>query len=180
MTKYLLASTKCLEKTVSYHQGMTLRQFLNETGNSHLFIKKDGMVAINTLLEQSGLKPISCDEALVAMEDLKMTSLRSQFGFFIKPTQYKRQNPEVLVRLGNNRKVVFHRYYFGNGYMANLVYQVEDDQIEFCQSSVFKSWDNGEYHITYDTPVTEDVEDINTCKELLSFLRRVEELPSVK
>lgn len=68
--------------------GMTLRQFLNETGNSHLFIKKDGMVAINTLLEQSGLMPISCDEALVAMEDLKMTSLRSQFGFFIKPTQY--------------------------------------------------------------------------------------------
>jgi hypothetical protein len=53
------------------------------------------MVAINTLLEQSGLMPISCDEALVAMEDLKMTSLRSQFGFFIKPTQYKRQNPEV-------------------------------------------------------------------------------------
>ena len=39
------------------------------------------MVAINTLLEQSGLKPISYDEALVAMEDLKMTSLRSQFGF---------------------------------------------------------------------------------------------------
>lgn len=160
--------------------GMTLRQFLNETGNSHLFIKKDGMVAINTLLEQNGLMPISCDEALVAMEDLKMTSLRSQFGFFIKPTQYKRQNPEVLVRLGNNRKVVFHRYYFGNGYMANLVYQVEDDQIEFCQSSVFKSRDNGEYHITYDTPVTEDVEDINTRKELLSFLCRVEELPSVK
>lgn len=160
--------------------GMTLHQFLNETGNSHLFIKKDGMVAINTLLEQSGLMPISCDEALVAMEDLKMTSLRSQFGFFIKPTQYKRQNPEVLVRLGNNRKVVFHRYYFGNGYMANLVYQVEDDQIEFCQSSVFKSWDNGEYHITYDTPVTEDVEDINTRKELLSFLRRVEELPFIK
>ena len=177
MTK-LLASTKCLEKKV--HQGMTLRQFLNETGNSHLFIKKDGMVAINTLLVQSGLMPISCEEALVAMEDLKMTSLRSQFGFFIKPTQYKRQNPEVLVRLGNNRKVVFHRYYFGNGYMANLVYQVEDDQIEFCQSSVFKSWDNGEYHITYDTPVTEDVEDINTRKELLSFLRRVEELPSDK
>lgn len=48
MTK-LLASTKCLEKTVN--QGMTLRQFLNETGNSRLFIKKDGMVAINTLLE---------------------------------------------------------------------------------------------------------------------------------
>ena len=132
--------------------GMTLHQFLNKTGNSHLFIKKDGMVAINTLLEQSGLMPISCEEALVAMEDLKMTSLRSQFGFFIKPTQYKRQNPEVLVRLGNNRKVVFHRYYFGNG----------------------------EYHIAYDTPVTEDVEDINTRKELLSFLRRVEELPSVK
>ena len=61
--------------------GMTLHQFLNKTGNSHLFIKKDGMVAINTLLEQSGLKPISYDEALVAMEDLKMTSLRSQFGF---------------------------------------------------------------------------------------------------
>lgn len=160
--------------------GMTLHQFLNKTGNSHLFIKKDGMVAINTLLEQSGLKPISYDEALVAMEDLKMTSLRSQFGFFIKPTRYKRQNPEVLVRLGSNRKVVFHRYYFDNGYMANLVYQVEDDQIEFCQSSVFKSWDNGEYHLTYDTPVTEDVEDINTRKELLSFLRRVEELPSVK
>ena len=60
--------------------GMTLHQFLNETGNSHLFIKKDGMVAINTLLEQSGLMPISCDEALVVMEDLKMTSLRSQFG----------------------------------------------------------------------------------------------------
>ena len=56
--------------------GMTLYQFLNKTGNSHLFIKKDGMVAINTLLEQSGLKPISYDEALVAMEDLKMTSLR--------------------------------------------------------------------------------------------------------
>ena len=160
--------------------GMTLHQFLNKTGNSHLFIKKDGMVAINTLLEQSGLKPISYDEALVAMEDLKMTSLRSQFGFFIKPTQYKRQNPEILVRLGSNRKVVFHRYYFDNGYMANLVYQVEDDQIEFCQPSVFKSWDNGEYHLTYDTPVTEDVEDINTRKELLSFLRRVEELPSVK
>jgi len=52
--------------------GMTLHQFLNKTGNSHLFIKKDGMVAINTLLEQSGLKPISYDEALVAMEDLKM------------------------------------------------------------------------------------------------------------
>lgn len=61
--------------------GMTLHQFLNKTGNSHFFIKKDGMVAINTLLEQSGLMPISCDEALVAMEDLKMTSLRSQFGF---------------------------------------------------------------------------------------------------
>ncbi|MDU2327511.1 MAG: hypothetical protein E7D87_07820, partial [Streptococcus salivarius] len=60
MTK-LLASTKCLEKKV--HQGMTLRQFLNETGNSHLFIKKDGMVAINTLLVQSGLIPISCEEA---------------------------------------------------------------------------------------------------------------------
>ena len=54
--------------------------------------------------------------------------------------------------------------------MANLVYQVEDDQIEFCQSSVFKSWDNGEYHLTYDTPVTEDVEDINTRKELLSYV----------
>lgn len=175
----LLLGKKLLEVNGSF-SGMTLHQFLNETGNSHLFIKKDGMVAINTLLEQSGLMPISCDEALVAVEDLKMTSLRSQFGFFIKPTQYKRQNPEVLVRLGNNRKVVFHRYYFGNGYMANLVYQVEDDQIEFCQSSVFKSWDNGEYHITYDTPVTEDVEDINTRKELLSFLSRVEELPSVK
>lgn len=72
--------------------------------------------------------------------------------------------------MGNNRKVVFHRYYFGNGYMANLVYQVEDDRIEFCQSSVFKSWDNGEYHITYDMPVTEDVEDINTRKELLSYV----------
>mgnify|MGYP001746239910 CR=1 FL=1 len=172
----LLLGKKLLEVNGSF-SGMTLHQFLNETGNSHLFIKKDGMVAINTLLEQSGLMPISCDEALVAMEDLKMTSLRSQFGFFIKPTQYKRQNPEVLVRLGNNRKVVFHRYYFGNGYMANLVYQVEDDQIEFCQSSV---WDNGEYHITYDTPVTEDVEDINTRKELLSFLSRVEELPFIK
>ena len=56
MTK-LLASTKCLG--IKVHQGMTLRQFLNETGNSHLFIKKDGMVAINTLLEQSGLMPIS-------------------------------------------------------------------------------------------------------------------------
>ena len=81
-----LLGKKLLEVNSSF-SGMTLRQFLNETGNSRLFIKKDGMVAINTLLEQSGLMPISCDEALVAVEDLKMTSLRSQFGFFIKPIQ---------------------------------------------------------------------------------------------
>ena len=68
------------------------------------------MVAINTLLEQSGLMPISCDEALVAVEDLKMTSLRSQFGFSLNQPNTNAKNPEVLVRLGNNRKVVFHRF----------------------------------------------------------------------
>ena len=63
------------------------------------------MVASNTLLEQSGLKPISYDEALVAMEDLKMTSLRSQFGFFIKLTQYKRQNQKFWYVWGSNHEL---------------------------------------------------------------------------
>ena len=40
----LLLGKKLLEVNGSF-SGMTLHQFLNETGNSHLFIKKDGMVA---------------------------------------------------------------------------------------------------------------------------------------
>lgn len=43
-----LLGKKLLEVNSSF-SGMTLRQFLNETGNSRLFIKKDGMVAINIL-----------------------------------------------------------------------------------------------------------------------------------
>ena len=164
-----------------YNTCKKIEEELDKIGLLHKRVGETGVYAwIDGEKGEGKTIALRADMDALAMEDLKMTSLRSQFGFFIKPTQYKRQNPEVLVRLGNNRKVVFHRYYFDNGYMANLVYQVEDDQIEFCQSSVFKSWDNGEYHITYDTPVTEDVEDINTRKELLSFLRRVEELPSVK
>ena len=104
------------------------------------------------------------------MEDLKMTSLRSQFGFSLNQPNINVKIQkfwyvwEAIVRLYSIAITLIMATWL------TLVYQVEDDQIEFCQSSVFKSWDNGEYHLTYYTPVTEDVEDINTRKGAAFFL----------
>lgn len=189
MTKAL--STKALNKAIisrPWHEDKglvfeneSLRHFLEANQLEHLAIQKNGLTKINAALVEQGYQPLATEGNEIDREALDVYAVR---GFaeplFIKPTQYKRKDPEVKVFLGPDRVRVIHRYYFNNGYMANMVYMVEANYIWFSELSVWKKCTNGDYEMTYETAVADDVETIYSRKRLRNLLAQIENLPQAE
>ena len=71
-----------------------------------------------------------------------------------------------------------HAFMFPNGYGASVVkhkfsYGYEDDLFELA---VIKNYDDGDYHLCYETPITDDVLGYLTNDDVLKTLKQIKEL----